>query len=181
MLNREDREAIDTLFERLEEVERNNPDRDREAERLIAEKLSNAPHSPYYLAQTVVVQERALAEAEQRIAELERQARGATRQGRTRGPWDQDPDYGRGAGPGAGGGFLAGAAQTALGVTGGVLLGSLLGGLFSAGSAQADDGDRNRDDDRSSDDDRDDRNDDQGNDDDMSDGGDDNFDTGGDF
>ena len=36
--------------------------------------------------------------------------------------------------PGRGGGFLAGAAQTAMGVAGGVLIGSMLGNAFGGGS-----------------------------------------------
>lgn len=150
MLTPEDRNAIDGLFERLEEVERAAPPRDPDAERLIAQKIDRQPSAPYYLAQTVVVQERALELAQQRIEELERQGQrrgglfgglfgdGAEEQPRTpqrrqyrddRGPWQQQ-GYG-------GGGFLAGAAQTALGVTGGVLLGSAIAGIFGAGSAQA--------------------------------------------
>jgi hypothetical protein len=38
-----------------------------------------------------------------------------------------------GMAPGRGGGFLAGAAQTAMGVAGGVLLGNMLAGAFSGG------------------------------------------------
>ena len=47
-------------------------------------------------------------------------------------------------GQAAGGGFLAGAAQTAMGVAGGVVLGNLLAGaLFGHGGAAADDGPAN--------------------------------------
>jgi len=41
------------------------------------------------------------------------------------------------AAPGRGGGFLAGAAQTAMGVAGGMMLGNLLGGLFGGHGANA--------------------------------------------
>ena len=71
------------------------------------------------------------AEAERRIAELE--ARG--RQVERRGPWDRPHDEDRRAG--YGGGFLAGAAQTAMGVAGGMMLGSLIGSIFSGGEANA--------------------------------------------
>ncbi|MER8715919.1 DUF2076 family protein [Mesorhizobium sp. M1295] len=37
----------------------------------------------------------------------------------------------------AGGGFLAGAAQTAMGVAGGVLLGNAIAGMFGGSEAQA--------------------------------------------
>lgn len=39
--------------------------------------------------------------------------------------------------PGRGGGFLAGAAQTAMGVAGGIFLGSMIAGAFAGGEAQA--------------------------------------------
>jgi uncharacterized protein len=156
MLTPEDQNAIDGLFERLAEVERQAPPRDPEAERLIDYKLGQQPGAPYYLAQTVLVQERALELAQQRIDDLERQVSQrrsgglfgglfgdgaednrpvpARRQNRdTRGPWErQQQGYGYG-----GGGFLAGAAQTALGVTGGVLLGSAIASMFGAGAANA--------------------------------------------
>lgn len=127
MLNREDRNAIDELFERLDEVERRSGPRDAEAEALIRQKMSAQPASPYYLAQTVIVQQRALQEAEQRIAELQ-EGHGRP----MRGPWERSP-----APEPRGGGFLAGAAQTALGVAGGMMLGSLIGSIFSSSSANA--------------------------------------------
>ncbi|SFZ82184.1 hypothetical protein SAMN02983003_0926 [Devosia enhydra] len=154
MLAPEDRRAIESLFDRLRDVARRNPDRDHEAEALIQEEGARTQGAGYYMAQTIIVQERALEAAQQRIAELEQQgqSRGGffdsifgdggrqnPRQTQTapvpeqpanRGPWDRQ----RGAG---GGGFLAGAAQTALGVTGGVLLGSAIAGMFGGGEANA--------------------------------------------
>ena len=131
MLSREDRLAIEELFGRIEDVERRSGPRDPEAEDLIRRKIAGQPAAPYYLAQTVVVQQEALKEAERRIAELE--ARG--RQVEHRGPWDRPHDEDRRAG--YGGGFLAGAAQTAMGVAGGMMLGSLIGSIFSGGEANA--------------------------------------------
>lgn len=151
MLRDEDERAIDNLFERLRNVERNSAPRDVEAERLIRQRLAENPAAAYYMAQTVIVQEAALREAQQRIEALEaRQGQGgflgsvfgndrpAPVEASRRGPWDRGgygaEDYGRRR-PGNGG-FLAGAAQTALGVTGGMLLGSALAGLFT-GDAHA--------------------------------------------
>lgn len=159
MLSPDDRNAINGLFEKLGEVERDGPPRDAEAERLIRQRLHEQPGASYYMAQTILVQEEALRLARQRIDELEREAsrpqggfldglfgdnsrdRRPVRQERQdwrqttreRGPWDRQDDY-RGGG---GGGFLAGAAQTALGVTGGILLGQMIGSVFSAGAAHA--------------------------------------------
>jgi hypothetical protein len=45
--------------------------------------------------------------------------------------------YARGYAQQAGGGFLAGAAQTAMGVAGGVLLGNAIAGMFGGDEAQA--------------------------------------------
>ena len=145
-----DREAIEELFRKIAEVERRSGPRDPEAEAFIRAKLAASPAAGYYLAQTVIVQEEALNEAEHRMAEFDRGSQGgllgglfgggrAERQRRyaepagrpsrdVEGPWRQ----GR-----SGGGFLAGAAQTAMGVAGGVLLGNMIGGLFTGDEASA--------------------------------------------
>jgi len=164
-----DTRAIEDLFEKLKEVERNTPPRDSEAEELIRLRMRQSPAAPYYMAQTIIVQQQALEAAQERIAELggdaprEREGflsglfGGRSRQPARReerfddrrgmgGPWG--PGYG-------GGGFLAGAAQTAMGVAGGILLGNLIAGAFSGGSAHAAEQDRSDDrdnNDRNSDD-----------------------------
>jgi hypothetical protein len=84
------------------------------------------------MAQTLLVQEQALSVAQRRIKELEDELdRGRHTLAPERGPWDREDRHDRG------GGFLAGAAQTALGVTGGVLLGSAIAGMFGGGTATA--------------------------------------------
>lgn len=151
MIRDEDQRAIDDLFERLHNVERNSAPRDVDAERLIRQRLSENPSAAYYMAQTIIVQEAALREAQQRLEALEaRQGQGgflggifgsdrpASSPAGQRGPWgrtdyDAENHVQRRSG---GGGFLAGAAQTALGVTGGLLLGSAIAGLFT-GNANA--------------------------------------------
>jgi hypothetical protein len=135
-----DREAIEGLFIRLKEVEGRIP-RDREAEGLIREKIAEHPASTYYMAQTIIVQQQALEVAEARIAELEG---GRARRGPQRG---YDPGPQPWGAPVYGGGFLAGAAQTALGVAGGVLLGSMIAGAFAgdAEAAEADQGNADQD------------------------------------
>jgi len=150
MLKPEDREAIEGLFERIDTVARAADPRDAEAEDLIAAKLRRAPEAAYYMAQTILVQEHALRVAEQRIAELEAQAERAESSGFLGGLFGGNANQQRGRRPGGpwsrraetdyaergNGGFLAGAAQTALGVTGGVLLGSAIAGMLS-GEAEA--------------------------------------------
>jgi hypothetical protein len=131
-MNRIDRQAIEDLFDRLAKVERDAPQRDSEAEAFIGDKLRTQPAAPYYMAQTIVVQEQALADAEKQIKQLERtseSSRGSV------------PGIGRPQGlrpeTSAGPGFLSGAAQTALGVTGGVLLGNFLASMMSGGKDEA--------------------------------------------
>ncbi len=148
-MDRNDREAIDELFAKLGEVENRTGPRDGEAEALIRQRVGAQPAAPYYMAQTIIVQEQALAAAERQIADLERQTRerpgllGGLFGQRATGPaapptrgYRTVPNYGPAYGSG-GGGFLAGAAQTALGVAGGLLIGSMIAGAFSGGEAEA--------------------------------------------
>lgn len=165
-MNSQDRAAIESIFGRLQDVERQGTPRDAEAEAFIRSRLDSQPGAAYYLAQTVAVQDDALKSAQQKIADLEQklaatpaQASPSTSAGQgsfsSRGSLDSF--FGRNAGRAAapvgatgavpqaaeapppppaarpgmmGGGFLAGAAQTAMGVAGGMMLGNMLGGLF---------------------------------------------------
>ncbi|GGD21330.1 DUF2076 domain-containing protein [Aureimonas glaciei] len=175
-----DREAIEGLFSKLGDVERQAGPRDAEAERFIADSLSRQPGAPYYMAQTIVMQDLALANQQKRIEELERGVQGAG-EARPAAADEREPEGGMlsrilGSGgrprsvpsvgasrPGSawggaagqdrgmnaqgapqqggrgmgGGGFLAGAAQTAMGVAGGLLLGNALGNMFGGNEAQA--------------------------------------------
>lgn len=143
MLRPEDRDAIEGLFERLANAGHTSGPRDFDAEKLIWEKLRRNPEAAYYMAQTIIVQEAALRAQQQRIAQLEEEANSGSGGfldaifGDDR-PQQSAPRRTDPAPRHADGGFLAGAAQTALGVTGGLLLGSAISGLFG-GPAQADD------------------------------------------
>ena len=66
--------ALNELFDRLAKLENNS--RDRDAERLIADGLRQAPHAVYALVQTALVQDEALKLANARIEELQAQAGG---------------------------------------------------------------------------------------------------------
>lgn len=144
-MDRNDQQAIETLFQKIAGVERQSPPRDREAEAFIRERVAAQPSAPYYMAQTIVVQEAALEAAQARIEELERQpSKGffGGLFGDNRPPARSAYDRDRGARQATlqqqgGGGFLAGAAQTAMGVAGGVLLANAIGGLFGGSEAQA--------------------------------------------
>ncbi|WP_128255376.1 DUF2076 domain-containing protein [Falsirhodobacter deserti] len=139
-MNEGDRQAITILFNKLAMVERQGPQRDDGAEAYIRSAIAQQPAAPYYLAQTVIVQEKALEAAQKRIEELEAKSS----------PQKTDRFLSRFLGgpsvpnvsrrsprPAAaqGGGFLAGAAQTAMGVAGGVLLGNMIGGMFAGDAA----------------------------------------------
>jgi hypothetical protein len=65
----EERRLVSQLFDRLSGLEARA--RDPEAEAAIREGLSRAPNAVYPLVQTVLVQEQALASAQERIRELE--------------------------------------------------------------------------------------------------------------
>jgi hypothetical protein len=73
-MDNNDRQAIDGLFSRIAEVERQSGQLDPEANAFIGQKIAAQPAAPYLMAQTIVVQDQALAAAEERIQELERQA-----------------------------------------------------------------------------------------------------------
>lgn len=164
-MDRNDQQAIDGLFSKLAHVEGQNGPRDAESERFIQERISQQPAAPYFMAQTIVVQEQALEAAQRRIEELEANTSHAQPQrggffssvfGNNAAPQQRTQSMQQPSGNGrhspwggqsqgqnaamqqrAGGGFLAGAAQTAMGVAGGVLLGNAIMGMMGGDEAQA--------------------------------------------
>jgi len=143
-----DQQAIDGLLHRLAEAERVAPPRDVEAEAFINARIARQPAAPYFMAQTIVVLERALADTKARLDALEAAAE-AERSGgffgslfgdaAARAPNAMPCVPRRPSAPmqPGGGGFLGGAAQTAVGVAGGVLLGSAIAGMFADGAEAA--------------------------------------------
>jgi len=101
------------------------------------------------MAQTIIVQEQALAAAEARLKDIESRATlsrdeprgggifGSLFGGSERSAPRPAPQAVSPAAPPRGGGFLAGAARTALGVAGGMFLGSAVVGMFSGDEAHA--------------------------------------------
>lgn len=65
----QERQLVDELFDRLARLETSA--READAERAISDGLRRAPHAPYALVQTVLVQDEALKRANARIQELE--------------------------------------------------------------------------------------------------------------
>ena len=162
-----ERQLVDELFQKLRQVESQTGPRDHEAEARIRSQVARQPAAPYYMAQTIVMQEQALAAATARIEEMERE-----RDARPAGGGFLTGLFGGGAAPAAGrrspaapgdprvaayaradraagqrggtdqrqtggSGFLAGAMQTAVGVAGGMMLANALGGMFGADEAAA--------------------------------------------
>ncbi|WAJ37087.1 DUF2076 domain-containing protein [Pseudomonas sp. GOM7] len=72
-MNSEERTLIDGLFSRLHDAERQSAARDAEADAHIAEHVARQPAAPYYMAQTILIQEAALKRQDQRVKELEAQ------------------------------------------------------------------------------------------------------------
>jgi hypothetical protein len=154
-----ERQLIDGLFGKLRQVDTQAPARDSEAEALIQQHLGQNPAAPYYMAQVILVQEQALEAAQARVQELERRAteqpaggsflgglfgtssRAPAAPSRSRIPTTAPLGIGSGGyaqrGPWGGGGFLAGAAQTAIGVAGGMLAANAIAGAFGGGAAEA--------------------------------------------
>lgn len=165
-MDQNDKHAIQSLFDRLNQFAQQAPQRDPAAEALIREQMARQDGSAYYLLQTVVMQEQALqaAQAQNDALSYQLQSQQQAPQGGfmsrlfgstpaaspaptasaqmrpAAAPMAQtqasSPFGGRPQTQPQGGGFLAGAAQTAMGVAGGMMLGSMLGSMF-AGDAQA--------------------------------------------
>ncbi|HDG8027706.1 TPA: DUF2076 domain-containing protein, partial [Klebsiella variicola] len=69
----EEQRLIDGLFSRLKEAEAHSASRDTSAEERIAQHVSAQPAAPYYMAQTILIQEAAIKQLNDRIQALESQ------------------------------------------------------------------------------------------------------------
>jgi uncharacterized protein len=157
----QEQQIIESLFQRLTQAAAQSGPRDPEAEALIQQRLQSFPGGPYYMAQTLILQERALQQAEARLNQQGGQGgQGSFLPGGGQPyqpPYQQYPP-GQGYPPpgyqqqprGSGvGGFLAGAGKMALGIGGGILVAeaatSLAGDLFGRHDAFGFGGDDRRD------------------------------------
>lgn len=157
----EEQRLIDGLFTRLKQAEAQSAPRDASAETVISQHVQAQPAAPYYMAQTILIQEAAIKQLNERIQALENNVAqlqstkqssggflaglfgGGQSQAVVNNPIPGAQNYGRpasayAAAPGqpyaagrSGGGFMAGALQTAAGVAGGVVLGNMLMDMFS--------------------------------------------------
>ena len=72
-MDQTEQQYIDSLFDRLGDAERQSGPRDVGAERYIQQLISRQYNAPYYMAQTLIMQDEALKAAQQRIEDLERE------------------------------------------------------------------------------------------------------------
>ena len=72
-MDQSEQQLITGLFERMRSF--GTPEKDAEAEALIKQAIQQIPDAPYMLVQSVLVQEHALQQADQRIRELEERMR----------------------------------------------------------------------------------------------------------
>ena len=70
-MNPQEKELLTTLLDRLKNAPRQ--EKDPEADALIRQAMTVQPDLPYYLTQTVLIQDLSLHQAQQRIADLEKQ------------------------------------------------------------------------------------------------------------
>ena len=70
-MNPQEKELLTTLLDRVKNAPRQ--DKDPEADTLIRQAMAAQPDLPYYLTQTVLIQDLSLHQAQQRIADLEKQ------------------------------------------------------------------------------------------------------------
>src|SRR5512138_2362913 len=78
MTTPQERELITTLLQRLRDTARSGQPKDAEADALIRQATREQPDAPYYLVQTVLIQDLSLHQAQNRIAELEQQLQDAS-------------------------------------------------------------------------------------------------------
>jgi hypothetical protein len=93
----QERDLVTGLLDRLKQQRGDQP-KDPEADALIRRAVAEQPDAPYYLVQTVLIQDMALRNAESRIAELERRLAEAKA---APGPQQQPASFLGGAGGGS--------------------------------------------------------------------------------
>ncbi|CUX97303.1 DUF2076 domain-containing protein [Candidatus Hoaglandella endobia] len=154
----EEQRLIEGLFNRLKQVEQSSRSRDSEADQHIQKFIQQQPAAPYYMAQSILIQEAALNRLNQQVQQLQNKVAQlqAAQQQASRGRGFLSWLFGRcrfhssppspqptlaSAGYNIiqpqcsnniprGGSFMSGALQTAAGVASGVVLGNMLTHMF---------------------------------------------------
>lgn len=158
-MQNEEQRLIEGLFQRLKQAEQQSGTRDGQADRLIAEFVRQQPSAPYYMAQSILIQEAALKRLHAQIQDLQNEVAslknsqqsgngsflsslfggGKSQPQQPANNWNnapqQQPPQQQAAPTYAqpasrAGGFMAGALQTAAGVAGGVVLADMLTSMF---------------------------------------------------
>lgn len=158
-MQNEEQRLIEGLFQRLKQAEQQSGIRDGQADRLIAEFVRQQPSAPYYMAQSMLIQEAALKRLHAQIQDLQNEVAslknsqqsgngsflsslfggGKSQPQQPANNWNsapqQQPPQQQAAPTYAqpaprSGGFMAGALQTAAGVAGGVVLADMLTSMF---------------------------------------------------
>jgi uncharacterized protein len=157
-VNRQDKQAIDDLFQHLNQTAAQAGTPDAEADARVRQHIKQGPPTlVYQMAQTLVGQQAALRQLRAQVADLQQQLKHGGRPAGSGQPgWGGgQPGYGGYGAPyqqpygyqrSGGGGFLAGAGQIALGVGGGILAAEALSDLFGGDGLFG--GDRDYSDDR---------------------------------
>ena len=116
-----ERQLIDKLFGQLREAAAQTTNRDLEADRYIRQIVQQQPELLYNMVQTLILQQKALQNAKAQAESLQRE------KGAKQAPTTAQPHQ-----PSQGSSFLAGAAETAVGVAGGMFLADAVGSLFDS-------------------------------------------------
>ncbi|WP_437891751.1 DUF2076 domain-containing protein [Phytobacter sp. V91] len=155
-MQNEEQRLIEGLFQRLQQAEQQNGARDAQADSLINQFVHQQPAAPYYMTQSILIQEAALKRLHAQVQALQNEVATLKTQqpasggflsslfggGRSQpqqpvSQWNSSqqtmaPGYGQPApaSPSRSGGFMSGALQTAAGVAGGVVLADMLTSMF---------------------------------------------------
>jgi len=153
----EEQRLIESLFSRLKQAQAQSGPRDAAADQLIKTQLQQQPDAPYYMAQSILIQEAAMKKLNDRVNELQNQLAQQQQpqqssggflsglfgggQSRSSQPpqqqqqqqqqqWNNSTPPQAAAPAARGTGFLGGALQTAVGVAGGVVMADMLTSMF---------------------------------------------------
>ena len=70
-MQNEEQQLIESLFTRLKQAESQSGPRDSAAEKFIQQQVQQQPGAPYYMAQSILIQEAALKQLNARVSQLE--------------------------------------------------------------------------------------------------------------
>ncbi len=119
-MNQNDKVMIDKLFDQLGEAATQTTNRDPEADGYIRQRVQRQPEILYNMIQTLILQQKTLQHAKAYVDKLQQQ-------GGVQTTVPAQPEQ-----PRQEQSFLAGAAETAVGVAGGIFLADAVGSIFDS-------------------------------------------------